>query len=109
MISKSFNVFKYYKKSDYIDDYGFKNNGEWYHIEFETYDTYASLVKERIYGKNQEVIPINEKATLVKVDMQNKENIIVFILGFNKHIKVLEPEWLKGELKEFSNYIKKIY
>ena len=98
--SKIFRVCKYYNKRDYIDDYGFKNNGEWYHIEFEAYDTYASLVKERIYGKNQEIIPIDEKKTLVKVDMQNKENIISFILGFGKNTKVIEPQWLKKELVE---------
>ena len=107
--SKIFRVCKYYNKRDYIDDYGFKNNGEWYHIEFEAYDTYASLVKERIYGKNQVVLPINEKTTLIKVDMQNKENILVFILGFNKHIKVLEPQWLKDELKDFKEYLSNSY
>lgn len=109
LTTKKFIVNKYYNKKDYIDDYGFKNNGEWYHVEFEAYDTYASLVKERIYGKNQEVIPINDKTTLVKVDMQNKENIIVFILGFNRHIKVIEPEWLKEELIDFSNHIVRTY
>ncbi len=103
--NQSFRIFKYYNKSDYINEYGFKNNGEWYHIEFEAYGTYASLVKERIYGKNQEVISIDDKTTLVKVDMQNKENIIVFILGFNKNLKVLEPEWLKEELLDFSKYL----
>ena len=98
--SKIFRVYKCYNKRDYIDDFGFKKNGEWYHIEFEAYDTYASLVKERIYGKNQEIIPIDEKKTLVKVDMQNKENIISFILGFGKNAKVIEPQWLKKELVE---------
>ena len=107
--TQSFRVYKYYNKRDYIDEFGFKNNGEWYHVEFEAYDSYASLVKERIYGKNQEVIPINDKTTLVKVDMQNKENIIVFVLGFNKHIKVIEPQWLIEELKDYSNHIKNIY
>ena len=67
------------------------------------------LVKERIYGKNQVVTPIDETSTMVEVDMQNKENIIVFILGFNKYIKVLEPQWLKKQLAEvgktlISNY-----
>ena len=107
--SKIFRVYKFYNKRDYIDDFGFKKNGEWYHIEFEAYDTYASLVKERIYGKNQEIIPIDEKKTLVKVDMQNKENILVFILGFNKHIKVLEPQWLIDELKDFKEYLSNLY
>lgn len=106
---KKFSIFKFYNKSDYIDEYGFKNNGEWYHIEFEAYGIYAALVKERIYGKNQEVLPIDDHATLVKVDMQNKENILAFILGFNRNLKVIEPEWLKKELVEYSDFIKETY
>ena len=41
--------------------------------------------------------------------MQNKENILVFILGFNKNIKVLEPEWLIEELKDFKEYLSNLY
>lgn len=95
-----FNVWKLYNRSNYLNEYGFANNGEWYHIEFKTYGTYASLVKERIYGKNQKVIPIDEKTTLVKVDMQNKENIKVFILGFGDNCEIIEPQWLKEEIIE---------
>ena len=53
--------------------------------------------------------PIDETSTMIEVDMQNKENIIVFVLGFNKHIKVIEPDWLKEELKDFSEHIKQLY
>ena len=107
--NKKFSVFAYYNKSDYIDEFGFKNNGDWYHIEFEAYGTYASIVKDRIYGKNQEIISIDNKTSLVKVDMQNKENIIDFLLGFNKHAKVIEPEWLKEELKAFGEKLIELY
>lgn len=102
---EKFKIWKMYNRSDYLDEYGFKNNGDWYHVEFEAYNIYASLVKERIYGKNQEVIPIDEKTTLVKVDMQNKESILVFVLGFNRNLKVLEPQWLKDELVKYSDYL----
>lgn len=109
LTDNKFKVWKMYNRSDYLDEYGFKNNGDWHHIEFEAYNAYAALVKERIYGKNQEVIPIDEKTTLVKVDMQNKENILVFVLGFNRNLKVLEPQWLKDELMNYSYYLKETY
>lgn len=92
-----------YRRSDYLDETGFKNNGEWYHVEFEAYNQYAMLVQERIYGKNQVVTPIDERTTKVAVDMQNKENILVFILGFGASIKVLEPEWLKEDITKVAN------
>ena len=79
------------------------------YIKFIASGPYASLVKERIYGKNQVVTSIDETSTVVEVDMQNKENILVFILGFNKHVKVLEPKWLIDELIEFKEFISKEY
>lgn len=109
LIDKKYTIFRYYNRSDYIDEFGFKNNGDWYHVEFIAKGTYASLVKERIYGKNQEIISIDDQSTLVKVDMQNKESIIVFILGFNKNIVVVEPMWLKDELVDTANKILELY
>ena len=38
--------------------------------------------------------------------MQNKENILVFVLGFGENCEVLEPEWLKEKVVET---IDKIY
>lgn len=107
--TKKFKVLKSFDKSDYIDEYGFKNNGEWYHIEFKAFGPYASLVKERVYGKNQIIIPIDETTTVVKVDMQNNEEILAFILGFKKNVEVIEPEWLKSALYDYSFFLREKY
>ena len=109
LTNQKYHIFKFYNKSDYIDEYGFKNNGDWYHVEFIASGTYASLVKERIYGKNQVVEAIDDQHTKVTVDMQNQENILVFILGFNRNIEVLEPEWLKEKLISYANYLYSTY
>lgn len=101
-------VWSFYKKNNYIDENGFKNNGEWYHIELETSEQTASIISERIYGKNQEVV-ISESKSIVKVDMQNKENILSFILGFSDKIKILEPKWLIDELKKKIDLISSLY
>jgi len=67
------------------------------------------LNKERIYGKNQVVESINENSTKVSADIQNKENIWVFVLGFGKNIDVLEPQWLKDDLLEIADELKQKY
>lgn len=107
--NKKFTVYKLFNSSDYLDSFGMKNNGDYYHVKFIATGPYACLVKERLYGKNQVVTSIDESSTIVEVDMQNKENILVFILGFNKNIKVLEPEWLIEELKDFKEYLSNLY
>ena len=71
-----------YKESDYLDEYGMKNNGEWYPIKLKLTGNYAMLVKERIYGKDQTIEEVDDKTTILSVKMQGQENILVFVLGF---------------------------
>lgn len=87
-----------YNESDYFDEYGMKQNGEWYPIKLQLFDQYAMLVKERVYGKNQTVEALEDGSSILACEMQNKENIKVFALGFGEHCKVLEPEWLREEI-----------
>ena len=89
-----------YKESDYLDEYGMKNNGEWYPIKLKLTGNYAMLVKERVYGKEQTVESVDDKTTILSVSMQGRENILVFVLGFGEYCEVLEPEWLKERLIE---------
>ena len=88
-----------FNESDYLDDFGMKNNGEWYEIKLKLTGNYATLVEERIYGKNQTVEQTPDGAVLT-VSMQNKENIKVFVLGFGEHCKVLSPAWLQEEIRK---------
>lgn len=105
LTDQTFKVYKLYNKSNYINEFGFKNNGEWYHVEFIAKDIYASIIKERTYGKNQQIEEIDNKHTLVKVDMQNKDDIIRFIIKHTNYIDVIEPEWLKDALVNISQNI----
>lgn len=89
-----------YKASDYVDRFGMKNNGEWYEFELELTGKYAMLVQERIYGRDQVVTPIDAERTRLKVTMQNKTDVVSFVMGFGRYCKVLEPQWLKEEVAE---------
>ena len=106
---ENFRVWIYYNRNNIVDEYGFKNDGEWEHVEFIAYGNYASLCKERIYGKNQFVETIDENSTKVNVDMRNKESIRVFVLGFGKNIKVIKPKWLIDDLLSISKHIQNSY
>ncbi len=88
-----------FNESDYLDDFGMKNNGEWHEIKLLLTGNYATLVEERIYGRDQTVEKAQGGAVLT-VSMQNKENIKVFVLGFGEHCRVLSPEWLKDEIRK---------
>lgn len=106
---EKFRVWIYYNRNNIFDEYGFKNDGDWERIEFIAYGNYASLCKERIYGKNQVVEIIDEYSTRVSVEMRNKESIRVFVLGFGKNIKVIKPQWLIDDLIEIYNQAKDYY
>ena len=104
--NRKFRVSLTYNESDYLDEYGMKQNGEWYPIKLKLTGNYAMLVKERIYGKKQTVETIDKNTSILSVEMQNKEDILSFVLGFGENCEVLEPDWLKEKVVET---IDKIY
>ena len=94
-----------YNERDYLDEFGMKQNGEWYPIKLKITGKHATLVRERIYGKNQTVEPIDRDTTILSVEMQNKDDILSFVLAFGTNCEVLEPEWLRGEIRAVAEII----
>ena len=107
--NRKFRVLLSYVESDYLDEYGMKNNGEWYEIKLKLTGNYAMLAKERIYGKEQKVETPDDNTTLLSCKMQNRENILGFVLGFGANCEVLEPKWLKEKVLETIDNIYKKY
>ena len=107
--SKPFRIKLTYNERDFLDEYGMKQNGDWYPIKLKITGKYAMLVKERIYGKNQTVEAIDKNTSILSVEMQNKEDILVFVLGFGANCEVLEPEWLREKVVETVKSISSIY
>ena len=106
-MKKKYSKWKGYNRSDYLDTSGFKKE-EWYHIEFKVDKELSLNVLERIYGKNQE-FKEEKDGILVKVDMQNQEDIIGFILSMGNNIKVIEPKWLIDKVLDTAKQYIKIY
>ena len=106
---QKFSVLRSYNERDYLDEYGMKQNGEWYPIKLRLTGNYAMLAKERVYGKNQKVEVVDDKTTLLSCEMQNKGNILNFVLSFGADCEVLDPEWLKEKVVETIDNIYKKY
>lgn len=98
ILPSKFTILRTYQSSDYIDQYGMKQNGEYYDIKLELTDLYT-VISERIYGKNQKIIRIDEHKTILECSMQNKNIIQSFVLGFGSKAKVIEPKWLKTQIE----------
>jgi len=107
--SRKFRVLLTYNEGDYLDKYGMKQNGEWYPIKLKLTGNYAMLVKERIYGKDQKLEELDAKTTVLSCKMQNKDNILKFVLGYGVDCEVLEPEWLRERLCNVSKELLLIY
>ena len=107
--SQKFRIPLTYNERDFIDEFGMRQNDEWYPIKLKITGKYAMLVKERIYGKNQTVEIVDKNTSVLSVEMQNKEDILVFVLGFGANCEVLEPEWLRDELKNVIERIRNLY
>lgn len=105
---EDFTVLKSFNLSDYLDSFGMKQYGEYYHIRLEFHGV-NTAVSERIFGKKQTIEVINNKTLILECDMQNKDVIISFILGFGSNVKVLEPAWLKEEIMNKLKTIGSLY
>ena len=99
----------FYKKSDYIDENGYKKNNEWYDIKFEVKGYSLFMLKQKKIGINQNIYYINKNKAIVNVTMQYKYNIISFILSMADECKVIEPEWLKKAVQKKLNDITDLY
>lgn len=88
-----------FDESEYIDEFGMKNNGDFYEIELELTNL-NTLIKERIYGKNQEVIEIDSNHVRLICEMQNKNSIKAFVMSFGSKCKVISPDWLKEDIEK---------
>ncbi len=86
-----------FNESDYLDEFGMKNNGEYYHIELE-FSNLNVYIQERVYGKNQEIEVIDDNTLKLSCDMQNKDMILSFVMSFGAKCKVLAPDWLKEDI-----------
>jgi predicted DNA-binding transcriptional regulator YafY len=106
---KSFRVSKTYKESDFIDDYGMKKYGDFFEISLKIRDSVAGITKERVYGKNQIIEELDDNTIILHVEMQNKDNILSFVLGFGVQAEVLSPKWLIEDVKKELNNVLGIY
>lgn len=93
-----FTIAKSFDETNYLDEFGMKQNGEYYHIVLELYNLNVAI-KERIYGKNQVIEVIDDNNIKFSCDMQNKSLILSFVLSLGNKCKVIEPSWLIDDVK----------
>jgi len=107
--NKNYEIPSSFNENDYLDVYGMKLIGEWIQIRLEVSGIYSSIVQERIYGKNQEILETDSNTIVLSVQMKGKGNICSFVLGFGESCKVLEPIWLQEEIIEITKKIQQTY
>ena len=95
LLESKFRIPLYYKESDYLDEFGMKNNGNWYSLELKITGKSAVLIKERIYGRNQQIIDQDDGSIILKVEMQNEDDVDGFILKMKDSCEVLKKELIK--------------
>ena len=109
MLNEKFRVIRDFKAEDYFDGSGFRNNGQYIHVELLAKGIRKHLLKERQYGKNQVVTEINDDQVKVSLDMQNEDQIVSFILGCGTDVVLLSPEYLVNKVKNKAIEIKNQY
>ena len=109
MLNEKFRVISDFKAEEYFDGSGFRNNGQYIHVELLAKGIRKHLLKERQYGKNQVVTEINDDQVKVSLDIQNEDQIVSFILGCGTNVVLLSPEYLVNKVKNKAIEIKNQY
>lgn len=99
----------YFKRSDYIDESGFKKNNDWYDVKLEISGYHLLKLKEKVVGKNQNFEMIDNNTAIFTATMQYKFNIISFVMGLGSFCKVIEPEWLVNQVIKISGEMQNMY
>lgn len=99
LTDKHFEVDSLYNEHEFLDKYSMIPNSEYYHLKLKFSGIDAVYAKTYLYGKNQKVTDCEDKSVILEVDMDFKPKIISFILSFQGNCKIIEPEWLKEDIK----------
>lgn len=109
-----------FNESDYFDKNGFKVGRDWtklpsdetdmwHHVKLMMHGRPAMYVREFVYGRNQVVTPIDKNNTLLECEIQYRYNTIKLALGFGSDCDILEPEWLKTEVRKICKAVAEKY
>lgn len=100
LLDQKFSKNKYYNEHEYLNKFGMTKNGDWYDVKLKFFGSAAMYVKDYLYGQNQVIEECDDLTTILSVKMQYKDNITKFVLGFGNECVVIEPEWLKNDVKK---------
>lgn len=112
-----FRISLLYNEHDFFDENGLKKGRDWaadkpgeshswYHIKLIVHGRPAMVVKEYIYGKNQQVTAVDRDTTILECDMEYRYNTVQFVLGLGVDCEIVEPDWLKNEVLEIVTRMK---
>ena len=105
---KKFRIPFNYKESDYLDDFGIKNNVKWIRVKCIIKNNAKLMLNERIYGKNQIIKEIDTNRSIMTCTMKDID-VLTFFLSFGANCEIIEPIDLRNKLKDEIDKMKIIY
>ena len=109
VLQKTFHRLLSYNESALLDQSGMVANGEWYKVKLKFSGKFAMVVQDYRYGKNQVTECVSSNETILTLEMQYRDTIVGFVLSFGAFCEVIEPEWLKDEVKSVAAEVSRLY
>ena len=83
--------------------------GKPFRVKIEFTREVAPYIKERVWHKSQRISEKKDGRVILTMKVGGKEELISWILSFGPTAKVLEPKWLKDQIKKELNLSLKSY
>lgn len=109
VLPKTFRRLLSYNESALLDRFGMVANGEWHKVKLKFSGKFAMVVQDYRYGKNQVTECVSSNETILALEMQYRDTIVGFVLSFGAFCEVIEPEWLKDEVKNVATEVSRLY
>ncbi len=97
--NRRFRKLRSFSEGEWLDLYGMRRNGEWYDVKLKFTRKHAMYTQDYLYGKDQKIECVDQNTTIFTLKMQYRDNIIGFVLSHSGYCEVLEPDWLKQEVR----------
>ena len=62
----------------------------------------ANYIHDRRWSADQKLTPAADNSLILEMTARSEPELVAWILGFGANVKVLEPDWLRDEIREIA-------
>ncbi|EGT4083565.1 WYL domain-containing protein, partial [Clostridioides difficile] len=109
VLEEKYNVDKSFSWDEYSKNSIGIYKGEEINVVIKISHPFSTIIKEKVWVNNQQIIEYDDKSIMFKAKMRGYEEIKSWILSMGAYVEVVEPDRLRNDILSEIEKMKKIY